>query len=164
MKICPNCQAIQQDNRTFCVDCGAKLGKSISRSEETAVCRETEKQMEKLYHQTDPLYVSISDRIGGTLGLALAAAWLVFWLAAGKQKSVLPPFYGLLPGLLDAAEAFFPQIGWELEKLRLSFSADGTDELTPSGFYRWSRKIFIWLCALLSLAALVEGIFAVIRK
>lgn len=34
----------------------------------------------------------------------------------------------------------------ELEKLRLSFSVNGTDDLTPSDFYKAARKIAIWLC------------------
>ena len=100
------------------------------------------------------------DKIGGILGLIFVTAMVIAWIVLGDQREAgIWPFAGILFGLCGIAEAFFPKIGWELEKFRLSFWANGADDLTPSTFYRWSRKAVIWLGVTVSAAVFFTLIF-----
>ena len=146
MKICPNCHAVQQDHRNVCVDCGERLGAPVSAKEEKRLRGDMDAQMEKLYNQKDPLYTTKLDKTAGfgILLTMLAVLVLVFFLSDENRWYLV--LVGLVFTLIGTAEAFFPKIGWELEKLRLSFSVNGTDDLTPSDFYKAARKIAIWLC------------------
>ena len=127
MKICPNCHAVQQDHRTACVDCGERLGAPVSAKEEKRLRGDMDAQMEKLYNQKDPLYTTKLDKTAGfgILLTMLAVLVLTFFLSDENRWYLV--LVGLVFTLIGTAEAFFPKIGWELEKLRLSFSVNGTD-------------------------------------
>ncbi len=142
MKVCPKCGISQSDKRTVCVDCGARLEEPVSKEIEVELRAQREQKLEKLYNKGDPLYVSLFDKIMGCIMAAEFIAMLVLAIVFGRQlgeeRSLI---WGLIFPLIGMAEAFFPNISWSLEKLRMSFSANGTDDLTPSDFYLIMRKV-----------------------
>ena len=77
MKICPNC-GTRQKNRAFCIDCGESLGKRLTKEQEEALQRDTERIIDKMNRETDPFHVNLGDKIVGWAALAA--------LAAGKPK------------------------------------------------------------------------------
>ncbi len=170
MKICSKCGAQQGDARLYCVDCGERLGRSLSGQEEKKASEELGTQIENLYNQGDPLHVSLSDRILGGIHLAGMAALLVVLalyvgdvFPAGKAypEAVPMAMAGLLFFLAGTVEAFFPQVSWALERFRMSFWANGTEDITPSHFYFVCRRISIAAFLVLGgliLAALLYGL------
>lgn len=56
---------------------------------------------------------------------------------------------GLLFFLVGAVDALCPRVTWALERFRLSFWADGTEDLTPSHFYFVCRRVSMVAFALL---------------
>ena len=163
MKICSKCGAQQGDARLYCVDCGERLGRSLSGQEEKKASEELGTQIENLYNQGDPLHVSLSDRILGGIHLAgMAALLVVLALYAGDVFPAVPmAMSGLLFFLAVTVEAFFPQVSWALERFRMSFWANGTEDITPSHFYFVCRRISIVAFLVLGgliLAALLYGL------
>ena len=77
---------------------------------------------------------------------------IVFGRQLGEERSLI---WGLIFPLIGMAEAFFPNISWSLEKLRMSFSANGADDLTPSDFYLIMRKVGHVVLALFGVLLLV---------
>lgn len=140
MKVCPNCGAYQSDGRTTCVDCGERLGKPIPEKEEDKIREEVSNEMEKQYQRKNPLAVSILDKAVGIVAL-IGAALTVVLCFLGFGKEILA---GTVAFLVAAAEALLPQLGWAVEKFRMSFTADNTDDLMPSSLYFIGRKIVIW--------------------
>ena len=142
MKVCPKCGVTQSDKRTSCVECGARLEDPVSKEIETKLQAEREQKLEKLYNKGNPLYVSLFDKIMGCIMaaefIAMLVLVIVFGGQLGEKRSLI---LGLIFPLIGMAEAFFPNISWSLEKLRMSFSANNTDDLTPSDFYLVMRKV-----------------------
>ena len=142
MKVCSKCGAQQTDKYVFCIDCGEKLGKAVSQREEAEIKEKTEKNLERLYNKSDPLYVSISDKITGVLAVA-AAIVAVILLAVFKSKSPSVGEMGIIDVVLFlfcSVTALFPQILWELEKMRLSIIINEAEDATPSDFYFFTRR------------------------
>ena len=67
MKICDNCGAHNSDKKIFCVDCGEKLDDPISQREQADIENSIDRNIERLYNNTDPLAVTLFDKIIGTV-------------------------------------------------------------------------------------------------
>ena len=160
MKICPKCGVTQSDKRTSCVDCGTRLEDPVSKEIEAKLQAEGEQKLEKLYNKRDPLHRNPFDIVLGCIMAAELVAVIVMSVLYGElYRDVEYLFCGWLFPLIGVIEAFFPKIGWELEKLRMSFSANGADDLTPSDFYLIMRKVGHMVWALLGgliLYAMIE--------
>lgn len=150
MKVCPRCGVSQSDKRTECVECGARLEEPVSERVEQRLLEQQEERLEKLYHKGDPLHVSLFDKIMGGIMLAgLLAIPVTLIVCRAWLRANIVTLATALFWLMGVIEAFFPKLGWELEKLRMSFSAVGTEDLTPSHFYFVMRKIALVLFLLL---------------
>ncbi len=147
MKLCENCGAHNSDERMFCVDCNEKLDAKISSAHQKELDEKTKALTEKLYNRDNPLYVSLFDKI---VGIGCTVCSVILFVGAiilmFKNRGTSDPFLFLLFGVLGAVEAFIPKINWGLEKLRLSFWVNNVDDLSPSEFYKFSRKFSETVC------------------
>ena len=161
MKICSHCGAINSDNKFFCVDCNEKLDEAISESEQNRVEKQIDSNIENLYNDNDPLFVSRTDKIFGIVSCVcavLSLAVLVIGLATKRDLSLL--LLGFLFSALAAVEAFFPQINWCIEKLRLSFIISNPEDAEPGTFYRACRKFSIMLCTAVGIVLLIISVLS----
>lgn len=160
MKICKKCGAHYSDDKIFCIDCNEKLSDKLSASEEQEMRENLNRQIEEMHNKRDPLYVSKFDKVIGWISLVGAATALAFVLIrmfTGQKIDFL--LYSILFFLLSSVEALVPQISWELEKLRLSFTINGADYAEPSDYYLIGRKIAIISMAVIGIAALIISLF-----
>ncbi len=167
MKQCSTCGALQADSRFFCVDCGEKLGNSLSENELETIGKEIEKKAEKLYNKTDPLYVSIFEKIVGILSLLCMSFTLAFVIIYRHNLEKVPEatylIYLILAFIFISLLALVPQIFWALEKFKLSFTVVGADDLEPSYLYLVMRRIFIGVSFAIAAAALVHIILQLVN-
>ncbi len=158
MKICENCGAYNSDERTFCIDCDEKLGDEISEREEKQVAEQISASTEKLYNRDNPLYVSIFDKIVG-IGCIISFIALIvlaiFFMGTDNLELVI---CGAVFGVLGAVDALIPSITWELEKIRLSFTV-AEDDLSPSGYYMFFRRLAELICLFVAVMAIVGVIY-----
>ena len=145
MKICHKCKAQQSGSRFSCIDCGAILSSSISKQEVERLEQQMQANLDKMYNKSDPLYVSLPDKITGFAAIAGFLVTLVFSViysgnlpAVGAGVLLIFMFFALC-----ALDAFVPSILWSIEKLRLSFRYNFNDA-EPSDFYKISRKLSIY--------------------
>ena len=66
-------------------------------------------------------------------------------------------------GIVLGLNALLPKLVWLLEKLRLSATVDNTDDLIPSGWYIISRKLAIYLGAILVVSMFSFALYAAVR-
>ena len=66
-------------------------------------------------------------------------------------------------GIVLGLNALLPKLVWLLEKLRLSATVDNTDDLIPSGWYIISRKLAIYLGAVLVVSMFSFALYAAVR-
>lgn len=170
MKRCPKCGARQGDARMYCVDCGQRLGRRLSAEEEKKADEDLGARIEDLYNRGDPLRVDRFDRVCGGIHLVgLTVLLTVLALYAGNvfpsgkasPETVPLALAGLLSFLVGAVDALCPRVTWALERFRMSFWADGAEDLTPSHFYFVCRRVSMVAFALLGaliLAFLLYGL------
>lgn len=77
MKLCQKCGAVQNDDRTTCVDCGALLGDPMTEGEEKAVNAELSETVTDLARKSDDFSLSKSDIVLGVLSIVFAAVLAV---------------------------------------------------------------------------------------
>ena len=160
MKICAKCGAQQSDERIFCVDCGDRLGDSLPPQAEQIIYEKTRETVDKLYNSEDPLHVSIFDRIIGYISLGGLAASLVCTVIIRFGDDESPnafsaSFTAAVFFLCAALDALVPNLLWSLERFRLSFTMDGTENLSPSSFYTKMRRFGICLLFVIGVVALM---------
>ncbi len=85
MKKCEKCGTVQDDSRFFCIDCGERLGSSMTDEEEASYLEKESKKTEELYERGEPFYVSVADKVLGVFALFAAAAML-FLIIAGEVR------------------------------------------------------------------------------
>ena len=144
MKVCDKCHAQNADTRVFCVDCGATLGDALSPAQERTLRESLSADIEKMYDRTDPLHVSLLDKITGLLALIGCVATIVcpFFRPAPESFSDGNPYlFAFIFFTIAALDAFLPQLAWGLEKFRLSLWADGAGDLHPSQLYLVGRRV-----------------------
>ena len=97
MKQCEKCGAIQGDNRTVCVDCGAFLGEPLSAREEERANAEISETVAELTSESGEFRVSAADRILGVLSIlfiAVLAAMTVYASSQSQKAESLHPDSG----------------------------------------------------------------------
>lgn len=158
MKICGKCGAHNSDERFFCIDCNERLDDPISESEEKRIESDLSQSVEKLYNRTDPMAVTLFDKIFGWGCIAgiivLAVMFFIALFTDRELKNYLMGFLFLIAGALDA---FVPQISWSLEKLSLSFTIKNSDDAEPSDYYGFFRKLSIVICAGIGVAVIIAS-------
>lgn len=86
MKKCTRCGAVQNDDRTSCIDCGALLGRSMTREEENLVEAELDDRLEGLAERTEDFYVPLREKILGVLCIIGAVAAILLLNFVGIEK------------------------------------------------------------------------------
>ena len=89
MKICKNCYARQSDDRVFCIDCGKKLGKSLSQNEEAALAESEADKFSKRLSGLDDLALKPFEKILGSVSALLAVISAALALAVFKDYAAL---------------------------------------------------------------------------
>ena len=159
MKICGKCGAQQSDARVFCIDCGERLGHSISNMQSEKIKAETEKKLNKMCRKTDPFYISILDRVIGYLsiiGILIALAYMILY--RHRLEYATESIFTILCFICCSLSALLPKTLWALEKLGLSFTIYRADEAEPSYFYLVMRKISLYGCFIIAVIGLASTI------
>lgn len=142
MKICEKCRCQNADTRVFCVDCGATLGEKLSEAQEAIHQQELSENIEKMYNRTDPLYVSVFDKVVGILALlGCVTAVVLPFFKPSTIPAENPYLWAFVLFALAAVDAFIPHLAWGLEKWRMSLRFNGADDLQPSDFYLIGRRV-----------------------
>lgn len=163
MKICSKCGAQQSDNRVFCIDCGEKLGKTISKDDEEKLEKRVKQKIDKMYKDSDPLYVSLRDKIIGYSGLAVVVLTILLMIIFNDNEYVfIAGLFSIMFLLASSINSLIPKIIWEFEKLRLSFTISSTDDIQPSDFYTYCRKFSVWLFFIIGLLLFIYLIISII--
>jgi len=161
MKICEHCGARQDDRRTTCIDCGETLGDSLDPREADRLRNETAAAVERMEQRSDPLHVTLSDRIGAVYGgIAVVTALVLsgLWAERGlTELFVVSAFFSAL----GACFLLFPRILWGLEKIRLSFLIDGAQTAEPSVWYRMLRRVGAYALLAAGTACLILPLFGI---
>ena len=161
IKVCHKCGVQQAAVRFFCVDCNTKLRGAIPKQEAELHEQKTQAMLDKLYNKSDPLHVSLLDKI---IGFASLAGFLVAVVFSVIYRENLPVTVGPIMLMIYflfvfcAITALFPNILWSLEKSRLSRSYRNIDNIEPSGLYKIGRKISTYGLFVMTIAALVYSL------
>lgn len=86
MKKCKKCGALQNDNRSVCIDCGAVLGRSMTEEEETRTEDALSDRLYDLSERTEDFYVPVRDKIIGVLCMIGAVAAILLLNFIGTEK------------------------------------------------------------------------------
>lgn len=165
MKICGKCGAHNSDKNFFCVDCNEKLDDPISAKDEERIENSIDQRIEKLYDKTDPLAITIFDKIIGCVCiLGIVTLVILFFIALFKNRSLEVYYVGFVFFIFGALDALVPQITWTLEKLRLSFTISDPENAEPSQFYVIFRKIGITICAVIGIIMISTAVFQLCQK
>ncbi len=158
MKICNKCGAHNSDNKIFCVDCNETLGEKLSVAEEQEISANISGTIEKMYNRTDPLYVSKSDKFMGVFSaIGAIVSLILIFVSIFTHLHVKLLLCAMFLFLIATVESLFPQVSWALEKIRLSFTAIGTDDLVPGNYYNICRKITVVAATVFGVGMLVLG-------
>ena len=164
MKLCKKCGAVQADKILFCLDCGASLGDPVDAKTEARINAETRKGVDKMASDGDFLALKPMHKVCGIAMLAMAVSAGIFFLFP-KFSGEARPVFGLvfLIGVFFGIHALTPKFCWLIEKLRLSFRVDNTDNLIPSAGYIIVRKLTIYVSAVFVLAMYAFAVYAALR-
>ena len=117
MKKCKKCGAVQSDDRTVCLDCGAVLGRPMTEAEEERTEAALDDRLDGLAERTQDFYVSIPEKIMGILCILGVIAAVVMLNLVGVEKSRLvkqvPDYVSVttVGGAVITATAFDPETG-----------------------------------------------------
>ena len=87
MKQCKKCGAVQNDDRTTCIDCGALLGGPMTEEEEYLAETELDDRLDGLAERTQDFYVPLRDKIIGVLCIIGAVAAILLLNFVGVEKA-----------------------------------------------------------------------------
>ena len=90
MKKCGKCGAVQSDDRTQCVDCGALLGAPLSDADESHADAALDDKLDRLADHAEDFHVSLRDKIFGILAILCIIAAVVLLNLAGVEKNKIP--------------------------------------------------------------------------
>ena len=74
MKKCKKCGAVQENDNTVCIDCGAALGAPVNETEESVLEEEISDRVESMSETTADFYISAKDKVIGIIAIALVIA------------------------------------------------------------------------------------------
>jgi hypothetical protein len=157
MKKCASCGALNNDQRSVCVDCGERLGAPLTEEQLHKVQEQLHKTTEKLYQEEDPLHISLLDKIVGGLCVFCMLAGVCLWILGFVQQGMGKyAFVGIGCLLAGSLECLVPALMWELYELRLSMV---TDNATPGGAYGLLRRGGEIACLLFGVIFFLVAIF-----
>lgn len=87
MKKCKKCGAIQSDDRTMCVDCGALLGESLSEAEAARAEAAFADKIDTMGDRMEDFHVPVHERVLGIVSIVLAVLLLVSAWVNGARLS-----------------------------------------------------------------------------
>jgi hypothetical protein len=144
MKKCKKCGALQKDSRSTCIDCGEQLGPPLSKQEEKDIDMEVSKKIRKLSNRGDYFYISKLDRVIAILNLIAAAQFLIINIlnrGSLSEADLYISIIAIIVMLICAVDLMFPQISWELYKMKFIFAIDNPEDMEPSVFMLYMRRI-----------------------
>lgn len=151
MKKCKHCGALQGDEKNFCIDCGEWLGAPLTKQQEASEDRKVTDNITKLYNKRDYFYVSKLDKTAAVLLMIGAFISLLLRILFGTQVGY--PFVIILTlaiplMAIEAIDLLLPWISWELYKLKFVFSVNNPDDMEPSEFMLYVRRITSYTTAI----------------
>lgn len=164
MKICRKCGAAQSDERRMCIDCGETLGPPVDKKTAEEYNKKLGNKVSKLTSSGDFLALKPLDVACGIAMILCGVASGVIFLFprfASDGRTLFAMIFVL--GIVLGLNALLPKLVWLLEKLRLSATVDNTDDLIPSGWYIISRKLAIYLGAVLVVSMFSFALYAAVR-
>lgn len=89
MKKCKKCGALQNDDRSVCLDCGTILGRPLTEAEEAAAEEALDDKLEAMAERTEDFYVPLRDKIMGVLCIiGIIAAFVLMGIAGGEKAEL----------------------------------------------------------------------------
>ncbi|MBE6598784.1 MAG: hypothetical protein E7638_05030 [Ruminococcaceae bacterium] len=89
MKKCKKCGALQNDDRTVCIDCGTLLGRPMTAEEEAAEEASIDSKLDDMAERTEDFYVPIRDKVMGILCiLGIIAAFVLINLTGTAKDAI----------------------------------------------------------------------------
>lgn len=89
MKKCKKCGAIQSDDRTMCVDCGALLGESLSEAEAARAEAAFADKIDTMGDRMEDFHVPTHERVLGIVSIVLAVLMLVsVWVNGARLGAI----------------------------------------------------------------------------
>ena len=86
MKKCKNCGALQNDDNSTCIDCGAVLGKALSEAEAAEINESIDDKLDGMSERTEDFYVPLRDKIMGVLSVIGIIAAIVLLVLVGREN------------------------------------------------------------------------------
>ena len=86
MKKCKQCGALQNDDNSTCIDCGAVLGKALSEAEAAEINESLDNKLDGMSERTEDFYVSLRDKIMGVLSVIGIIAAIVLLVLVGREN------------------------------------------------------------------------------
>jgi len=87
MKKCKKCGALQNDDNSTCIDCGAILGKALSEAEAAEINESLDDKLEGMSERTEDFHVSLRDKIMGVLSLLGIIAAIILLVLVGRENA-----------------------------------------------------------------------------
>ncbi len=143
--ICDSCGYKNDDNAKSCMGCGAVLKPKMSDEELSYM-------LNRMSDRSDTLTASYIDKMIGLVFFSLSPFILLVCLIFSAQ-----PLIGVIAAILaiiGGIVARYPKVIWEINKLRISVYANA-DDITPTDFWSFSRKISYWILFVFMIALTV---------
>ena len=86
MKKCKNCGALQNDDNSTCIDCGAVLGKALSEAEAAEINESIDDKLDGMSARTEDFYIPLRDKIMGVLSVIGIIAAIVLLVLVGREN------------------------------------------------------------------------------
>ena len=86
MKKCKQCGALQNDDNSTCIDCGAVLGKTLSEAEAAEINESIDNKLEGMSERTEDFYVPLRDKIMGVMSVIGIIAAIVLLVLVGREN------------------------------------------------------------------------------
>jgi len=86
MKKCKQCGALQNDDNSTCIDCGAVLGKALSEVEAAEINESIDDKLEGMSERTEDFYVPLRDKIMGVLSVVGIIVAIVLLVLVGREN------------------------------------------------------------------------------
>ena len=87
MKKCTKCGAIQNDSRYYCIDCGEKLGKPLSKAEALEIEERLDNTLDDMSDRTEDFYVPLRDKIMAVISVFGIIATVVLLMLVGRANN-----------------------------------------------------------------------------
>lgn len=120
MKICPKCNLSQNDSRTLCIDCGAKLGNPISDEEREKIEHETSENIEEALEKKELSYIGPLTKVFAAIDIAGIIGAIIVMNILKERPNIAFSVYALLFFIVGLVIKIFPMLGWKLDMLKLS--------------------------------------------